>query len=336
MNVVRFPLNRKKHSGDASDEELVPRIMHGDSKAWAELLERYTDLIYTKASEYCQTGAWMPTDDLADEVSDLYLFMVQYVQKSLYSFKGKCKVKTWINNIVYNRKQIIKSYLLSKYPDRADTRLPKVMQDRSDVEKEMFKRLVWGLMPDRISWELGLDETKCRELCEEILQLLKENSRRVYERIMANRMAILPDVSLDQLVEQDEKPSYEPASMGPNPEETLVEKEMQETVWDAMKEVWDTLSKDEKRLLVLIYDKEMKPSDIAKSALPLLLPEITKAHQVYYRKDAVLKKLLKGIEKRWRSLEPKNAEFKASRTLREALDALEEVLRERGMVGVEL
>jgi len=327
----------RKPPGDLSDEELVRRIQYGDLGAWAQLLERYSDLIYTKAYEYCRTGAWMPADDLADEVSDLYLFMVQHVQKSLDSFQGKCKVKTWINNIVYDRKQVVKSYLLHKYPDRADTRLPKIMQHRSDVEKEIFKRLVWGLMPDRISWEFGVSESESEEQCEEILQLLKEHSRRVYERIMANRMAILPNISLDQLVEEDEgeRPRYEPVDPGSSPEEVLVEQEMQETVWGAIKEVWDTLSKDEKRLLVLIYDKEMRPSEIAKSADRLRLSGMTKAQQVYYRRDRALRKMSEAVEKRWRSLEREDADLRRSEIGREALDVLEEVLRDRGVLGLE-
>jgi len=279
----------------------------------------------------------MPADDLADEVSDLYLFIVQHVQKSLDSFQGKCKVKTWINRIVYDRKQIMKSYLLHKHPDRADTRLPKILQDRSDVEKEIFKRLVWGVMPDRISWELGLSEAESEEHCEEILRLLKEHSRRVYERIMANRMAVLPNVSLDQLAEEEEGegPRYEPVDPGPSPEGALVEQEIREIVWGAVKEVWDTLSKDEKRLLILIYDKEMKPSEVAKSADRLRLSGMTTAQQIYYRKDKVLRKMVEGVEKRWTSLEREDADLKRFKIGREALDVLEEVLRERGVLGLE-
>jgi len=337
MSVLRFPLVRRKPPGDPSDEELVRRIQYGDSGAWAQLLERYSDPIYTKAYEYCRTGAWMPADDLADEVSDLYLFIVQHVQKSLDSFQGRCKVKTWINHIVYDRRQIVKSYLLHKYPDRADTRLPKIMQHRLDVEKEIFKRLVWGLMPDRISWELGLSEAESEEHCEKILQLLKAHSRRVYERIMANRMAVLPNLSLDQLAEEEEggRPRYEPVDPGPSPEEALVEKEMEEIVWGAVKEVWDTVSKDEKRLLVLIYDQEMRPSEIAKSADCLRLSGMTTAQQIYYHKDRVLRKMSEGVEKRWTSLEREDADLKRSEIGREALDVLEEVWGERGVRGLE-
>ena len=330
----RFP--RRGKLKDVSDEKLAARIKQGDSRAWAELLQRYTDFIYTKAIKYSQTGhLWTSKDDLADEVSNLYLFMLEHLKKSFASFKGRCKAKTWIFSIINDRKQIIKTYLLQKYPHRADVRLPKVIRNRPDIDRKVFKRLIWGLLPDHIAWDLSLDEVKSEEKCEEILALLKEKSPRVHERLMENRLANLPNVSLDQLMEKDEgKRPYEPLSRWPTPEEELSSKESRQIVRDAVQRSLNTLSEDEKRLLLLLYDQEMTPAEIAKSANVLCLPEINRDKQVYYRRDKALRKMMESIERRLRELKLRDLDFEKPAMGRKTLDSLEEVLRERGVSGI--
>ena len=143
---------------EATDEELVRRVQQGDRQAWCAFLARHTNLIYRKAREYSRTGSTrISPQDREDETGDLYLFMAETLRRSLQSFRLSCRTSTWLNSVLGNRRQIIKAYLMQKDPSRADVRLPKVMASRSDVDKEIFRRLVWGLDPADIARDVGVD-----------------------------------------------------------------------------------------------------------------------------------------------------------------------------------
>jgi len=300
------------------DEELVARIQQGDQEAWTFFLERYTDLIYARAWEYSQAArTWLGTEDLKDEVADLYLFMASAVQRSLKSFQGKCKPGTWVFSVLNNRRQILKGYLLHKDPARAEVRLPRVLESRPDIDKEIFKRLVWGLDPTRIAQDLNVPEQQCFE----IETLLAAHSPRVYARIQANRQAHRPRLSLDQL--QIAHPDLDPA-------EELEGQELEDTVYQILSTALQGLSTPERRVLILLYDHDYTPAEIAALAAAnpdLGLAGITEATQIYYLRDKALGRLVEPLVAHLEKLEGRPA----VQGQREPLRQLEALLRERGI-----
>ena len=87
---------------------------------------------------------------------------------------------------------------------RADTRLPRLIQKRPELDQEVYRRLVWGKDSSWIAWDLGLSEIEALQLSREIMDLLKKESPRVHRRIMANRRALQPSVSLDRSIRNDD------------------------------------------------------------------------------------------------------------------------------------
>ena len=77
-----------------NDEEiLISAIKNGNSKAYAQLVERYKDLVFSLAIRMLKNR------EEAEEVSqDAFI----KVFRSLESFKGDSKFSTWIYRVTYN------------------------------------------------------------------------------------------------------------------------------------------------------------------------------------------------------------------------------------------
>lgn len=75
------------------DNILIESIENGDTKAYAQLVDRYKDLVYTLALRMLKHR------EEAEEVAqDTFI----KVFKSLNKFKGDSKFSTWIYKVTYN------------------------------------------------------------------------------------------------------------------------------------------------------------------------------------------------------------------------------------------
>lgn len=75
------------------DQKLIDAINKGDTKAYAQLVNRYKDLVYTLAIRM------LKHKEEAEEVAqDTFV----KVFKSLQQFKGDSKFSTWIYRVTYN------------------------------------------------------------------------------------------------------------------------------------------------------------------------------------------------------------------------------------------
>jgi RNA polymerase sigma-70 factor (ECF subfamily) len=75
------------------DEELVQRALASQSDAFAELYERYRELVYRIAFRYAHNKA-----DALDLCQDIFV----KAYESLSSFKGEARFKTWLTRIASN------------------------------------------------------------------------------------------------------------------------------------------------------------------------------------------------------------------------------------------
>ncbi len=295
FKFIRFPKKSSVVDG-TSDEQLIVQIQQNDPDAWAIFLNRYTDVIYRKACDYSQTNRMGSTlEDREDEAADLYLFMSAYLKQSLKSFQGKCKPSTWVLGIISNRPRILKAYLLHKDPDRADVRLPKILASRSHTDQEIFKRLVWGFDPAYIAQDLHVTEDQCWE----IETLLAEQSPRVYSRICANRTARAPHIQMDTDGDEDDHtPRGTVIDLKPNPEQALIFRESQSFVQKALSDIMVTFSLEERRILILLYNENLKPAEIVRLSTSdpnLGLAEVDNVNRIYYVKDRALNKICDHI-----------------------------------------
>ena len=78
---------------NTNDQVYINRILDGDTNAFAVLVDRYKDLVYTLAMRM------MKNREEAEEVAQ-DAFIKTY--KSLDKFKGESKFSTWIYRVAYN------------------------------------------------------------------------------------------------------------------------------------------------------------------------------------------------------------------------------------------
>jgi len=80
-------------SSASPDIEVISRVIRGDQYAYAELVHRYKDYVFTLALRFCKNR------EDAEEVSqDIFI----KVYRSLADFKGTSKFSTWLYTITYN------------------------------------------------------------------------------------------------------------------------------------------------------------------------------------------------------------------------------------------
>ena len=88
---------------DPRIKRMIARLCSGDSDAWSEFIERYRRLIYSAIHRVNGRygGNWDETalDELFEEA--LYK-LLRHNGRALKSWKGQCKLETWIYRIVRN------------------------------------------------------------------------------------------------------------------------------------------------------------------------------------------------------------------------------------------
>ena len=92
----------------ANDQDLIAKVLDGDTNAFSVLVNRYKDLVFSLSLKMLKNR------EEAEEISqDAFI----KVYKSLHKFKGDSKFSTWIYKVVYNScldrlKQYKKNYAL--------------------------------------------------------------------------------------------------------------------------------------------------------------------------------------------------------------------------------
>ena len=76
-----------------TDIEVIARVIRGDQQAYAELVGRYQQFVFTLALKYCQNR-----EDAEEVAQDIFV----KVYRSLADFKGGSKFSTWLYTITYN------------------------------------------------------------------------------------------------------------------------------------------------------------------------------------------------------------------------------------------
>ena len=85
--------NQSNQHMTTNDDVFINKILDGDSSAFAVLVDRYKDLVYTLAIRMVKNK------EEAEEVAqDTFI----KVYKSLAKFKGDSKFSTWIYKVAYN------------------------------------------------------------------------------------------------------------------------------------------------------------------------------------------------------------------------------------------
>src|SRR5688500_2307062 len=94
------------------DAELVRRFREGDRAAYAEIVRRYQDRVFTLCLR------WMGDRELAEDVAqDVFLALF----KSLPSFRGDSQLSTWVFRVVINHCKNRRLYRKRRHSDQHES-----------------------------------------------------------------------------------------------------------------------------------------------------------------------------------------------------------------------
>ena len=88
---------------DPRVNQMIERLCSGDSDAWSEFIERYRRLIYSAIHRANgRFGAEWDETALDELFEEAIYKLLRHNGRALRSWKGKCKLETWIYRIVRN------------------------------------------------------------------------------------------------------------------------------------------------------------------------------------------------------------------------------------------
>ena len=86
-------VSERARTAAKTDEELVERVRGGETRLYAQLVERYQDPVYSMAARFVRAGG--DAEDIAQEA-----FLRAY--RGLAEFKGEARFSTWLYRITWN------------------------------------------------------------------------------------------------------------------------------------------------------------------------------------------------------------------------------------------
>ncbi len=130
-----------------TDQSFVEKTLAGDTQAYAFLVNRHKDLVYTVALRM------MKNREEAEEIAQ-DTFVKAY--QRLASFKGEAKFSTWLYRIAYHasldalkrNKRMLATEDVEMYGDDMSESSPDVIQQLSDEERrQKIRQAIGQLMP---------------------------------------------------------------------------------------------------------------------------------------------------------------------------------------------
>jgi RNA polymerase sigma factor (sigma-70 family) len=171
-----------------NDQHYIDKVMHGETNAFAVLVDRYKDMIFTLAIKMIKNR------EEAEEVAqDTFI----KIYNSLNKFKGDSKFSTWIYKIAYNtcldRLKKNKKENLNISIDEFSAHLIKTMDNAlSALEEKERKQTIQNclnLLPSEENFLLTLFYFEDQSL-EEIGKIMSINANNVKVKLFRSRQKL--------------------------------------------------------------------------------------------------------------------------------------------------
>ena len=138
-----------------NDQVYIDSILNGDANAFAVLVDRYKDLVYTLALRMMKH-----TEEAEEAAQDTFI----KVYKSLDKFKGESKFSTWIYRVAYNtcldrlKKNKRQQYTveINEYTEHQVKTLDNALDKIEAKEREQTIQDCLALLPSKDSFLLTL------------------------------------------------------------------------------------------------------------------------------------------------------------------------------------
>ncbi|HSN10353.1 MAG TPA: sigma-70 family RNA polymerase sigma factor [Hanamia sp.] len=189
-----------------NDQHYINLVMNGDTNAFAALVDRHKDFVFTLSLKILQNR-----EEAEEAAQDTFI----KIYKSLNRFKGESKFSTWIYKITYNncldrlKKQKRKRPVvaINEYTEHEVKSLMNVLDTIEENERQQMIKSCLDLLPAEESFLLTLYYFNENSL-KEIAQIMSINENNVKIKLYRSRKkltGILKTKLEPEIIDQYEK-----------------------------------------------------------------------------------------------------------------------------------
>ncbi len=299
------------------DKNLASMIAQGDSHAWNQFVNQYSDYILSNIISWCRKTCRIisETKDCAAEIIrnkktltdsgstceeglDLYVYIFNALKTRIAKYQGKSSLKTYITaclNFIYS------DYFITKH---GKINIPVALKDTTETDKKVYKVLCRSSDVDNAVEKLerlGIDKDCTLKSFERIETLLKSDGndkawQHLYSQFSKNKKTETLDI------------------INENGNETQKEIEIYDSdytnteVKQVFESCFNTLESKQKRLLKLKFKNNLSVKDIFTEYATLF--KFQTEQEVYPELDKSIKTLVNNIKEHYQDSNVDLKEFK--------------------------
>ena len=189
-----------------NDQYFINLVLEGNTNAFAELVNRYKDLVFTLSLKVLQNR-----EEAEEAAQDTFV----KIFKSLDKFKGESKFSTWIYKITYNncldrlkkQKRIRPVVAINEFTEHEVKSLMNVLDTIEDNERKQMIKSCLDLLPPEESFLLTLyyfNENSLKEIAE-VMGINENNVKIKLYRSRKKLTGILKAKLEPEIIDQYEK-----------------------------------------------------------------------------------------------------------------------------------
>ena len=189
-----------------NDQYYINLVLEGNTNAFAELVNRYKDLVFTLSLKVLQNR-----EEAEEAAQDTFV----KIFKSLDKFKGESKFSTWIYKITYNncldrlkkQKRIRPVVAINEFTEHEVKSLMNVLDTIEDNERKQMIKSCLDLLPPEESFLLTLyyfNENSLKEIAE-VMGINENNVKIKLYRSRKKLTGILKAKLEPEIIDQYEK-----------------------------------------------------------------------------------------------------------------------------------
>ncbi len=195
----------REKSNIPEEKKLIALCLSGDKKAWDQLVEKYSKLVYNRIYRNLEAKGWTPERHLVEDLfQEVFLTVLKDDFKKLRQFgwKNDCSFSTWFSVVVNN--------LVLDFIPKESKKINKTESIHKKLDPESKETLLDTLKDESANIRDTLSKQEITHLLKEVIDTLDEEDRTLldlffYQELPFEAIATLTGKSIDALYMQKKR-----------------------------------------------------------------------------------------------------------------------------------
>jgi RNA polymerase sigma factor (sigma-70 family) len=200
-----------------NDLELAKKIDSGNSLAWNNFVNTYTDYVLAYVIKWCnstcsiisnnekecevkklKSNSFPETNNTCDQGLDLYEYVFRSLRKKISKYQGKSSLKTYMTACFKN---IYNDFFIEKYGKIV---IPDALKDLSDFDKKVYKIICRSSNIDSVIDKLDLPKEEVLNSYNRIISRLEAEGK-VWQHVLSKFTKNTPVLNLKIIIDGEEE-----------------------------------------------------------------------------------------------------------------------------------